>query len=83
LRVSIFVLIIEVMGVSSNSLITFLRCDHLSSQVNRFEADTVASLLWLLEGSLADKLDYERQPDGRIRPILACMYGSPSFKMRP
>jgi DNA replication ATP-dependent helicase Dna2 len=40
--------------------------DQLSSQVNDFEADAVAALLWLLEGRLADKLDNERQPDGGI-----------------
>ena len=40
--------------------------DTLSSQVNDFEADAVASLLWLLEGRLADKLDNERQPDGSV-----------------
>jgi hypothetical protein len=43
--------------------------DQLSSQVNDFEADTVASLLWLLEGRLADKLDNERQPDGSVVPV--------------
>lgn len=40
--------------------------DTLSSQVNDFEADAVASLLYLLEGRLADKLDNERQPDNSI-----------------
>ena len=37
-----FVLIIGVLGVSSNSLITLLRCDYLGSQVNHNEADAVA-----------------------------------------
>jgi hypothetical protein len=37
--------------------------------VNHFEADAVASPLLLLEGSLADKPDYERQPDGSIGAI--------------
>jgi DNA replication ATP-dependent helicase Dna2 len=43
--------------------------DTLSSQVNDFEADAVASLLWLLEGRLADRLDNERQPNGSVVPI--------------
>lgn len=34
--------------------------------MNDFEADAVASLLRLLEGRLADKLDNERQPDGGV-----------------
>jgi DNA replication ATP-dependent helicase Dna2 len=40
--------------------------DTLSSQVNDFEADAVASLLWLLQGRLADKLDNERHSDGSV-----------------
>jgi hypothetical protein len=44
----------------------FLYDDTLSSQVNDFEADAVASLLWLLEGRLANKLNNERRPDGSL-----------------
>jgi DNA replication ATP-dependent helicase Dna2 len=42
----------------------FLYDDNLSSQVNDFEADAVASLIWLLNGRLANELENERKPDG-------------------
>jgi hypothetical protein len=54
--------------------------DTLSSQVNDFEAEAVTSLLWLLEGRLADKLDNERQPDGSVVAISsATPYTSQGF----
>jgi DNA replication ATP-dependent helicase Dna2 len=46
--------------------ICFVYDDKLSSQVNDFEADAVAALLWLLHGHLTDKLLNERKPDGTI-----------------
>ncbi|HEV2883095.1 MAG TPA: AAA domain-containing protein [Pyrinomonadaceae bacterium] len=51
------------------SAVCFIYDDRLSSQVNNFEADAVASLLWLLDGRLADKLNNERQPDGSVKPV--------------
>jgi DNA replication ATP-dependent helicase Dna2 len=49
--------------------VCFVYNDTLSSQVNDFEADAIASLLWLLKGRLANKLDNERQPDGTILTV--------------
>ncbi|MGB7923492.1 MAG: AAA domain-containing protein [Pyrinomonadaceae bacterium] len=40
--------------------------DKLSSQFNDFEASSVASLLWLLQGRMADKPKNERRPDSSI-----------------
>lgn len=44
--------------------VCFVYEDKLSSQINDSEAGAVASLLWLLQGRMADKLKNERQPDG-------------------
>lgn len=46
--------------------VCFVYEDKLSSQINDFEAGAVASLLWLLQGRMADKLKNERRPDGTI-----------------
>lgn len=47
----------------------FVYADGRCSQGNRFEADAVAALLFLLYGRIADGLAGERlPPDGRLRP---------------
>jgi DNA replication ATP-dependent helicase Dna2 len=46
--------------------VCFIYDDRLSSQINDFEADAVAALLWLLQGRLTDKLKNEKGPDGSI-----------------
>jgi DNA replication ATP-dependent helicase Dna2 len=46
--------------------VCFVYEDKLSSQINDFEAGAVASLLWLLQGRMADKLRNERGPDGLV-----------------
>ena len=48
------------------STVCFVYNDEASSQANDFEADSVASLIWLLQNRLADRLLNERQSDGRI-----------------
>ncbi|MGD9588739.1 MAG: DEAD/DEAH box helicase [Pyrinomonadaceae bacterium] len=47
----------------------FIYDDDSSSQSNDFEADNVASLIWLLSGNMSDKLLNERKPDGTIDVI--------------
>lgn len=49
-----------------SSCVCFIYEDKLSSQINDFEAGAVASLLWLLQGRMADKLKNERGPDGSV-----------------
>ncbi|MCP9495474.1 MAG: DNA2/NAM7 family helicase [Pyrinomonadaceae bacterium MAG19_C2-C3] len=49
----------------------FVYDDRSSSQVNDFEADAVASLLWLMYGRIADKLENQRKPDGTIDTLLS------------
>lgn len=44
----------------------FVYDDEISSQTNDFEADSIASLIWLLQGRLADRLSNERRPNGLI-----------------
>jgi len=49
----------------------FIYDDRFSGQVNDFEADAVASLLWLMYGRIADKLENQRKPDGTIDTLLS------------
>lgn len=46
--------------------VCFVYDDDSSGQTNDFEADNVASLVWLLQKHLSNKLLNERQPDGTI-----------------
>ncbi len=48
--------------------VSFVYDDVLSSQVNDFEADAVAAMIWLLRRRLTNQLKNERQPDGGFRP---------------
>lgn len=50
----------------NSPVVCFVYDDDMSSQTNEFEADSVASLIWLLKNHLSDKLMNERQPDGTI-----------------
>jgi len=43
--------------------VCFVYDDRLSSQVNDFEADSTAALLWLLCHSLGDRLENENRPE--------------------
>ena len=51
--------------------VCFVYDDEASSQSNDFEADAVASLIWLLNDRLANKLLSERQPGGTINRVKA------------
>jgi DNA replication ATP-dependent helicase Dna2 len=46
--------------------VCFIYDDRLSSQINDFESDAVAALLWLLKGRRTDKLKNEKKPEGSI-----------------
>jgi hypothetical protein len=59
--------------------VSFVYEDRLSSQVNDFEAETIAALLWLLRGRMADQLDNERQADGTVREGLKRPYTPEQF----
>ncbi len=59
--------------------VSFVYDDVLSSQVNDFEADTVAALIWLLRGRLKNQLLNERSPDGAIRPPSEALYETENF----
>jgi|CXWL01.1.fsa_nt_gi hypothetical protein len=59
--------------------VSFIYADTLSSQVNEFEADSIASLLWLLRGSLRKQLRNERMVNGLFRPETEELHDSTSF----
>ena len=58
--------------------VCFIYEDRLSSQINEFESDSAAALLWLLKQHLVDKLDNERNPDGTLKPTEPSSTYSPS-----
>lgn len=62
--------------------ISFIYDDHSSSQVNDFEADAVAALIWLLHGSLTDHLLNERVADGSVPPPSTTAYTATNFWQR-
>jgi hypothetical protein len=47
--------------------VCFIYEDTISSQINDFEADSTAALIWLLSKHLASKLENERDADGSIK----------------
>lgn len=58
----------------------FIYEDTISSQINDFEADSTAALIWLLNNCLANKMENERGTDGAIKPFLpASKYNSSDF----
>lgn len=59
--------------------VSFVYNDMLSSQVNNFEADTVAALVWLLRLRLKDQLLNERRPDGTSKPASDNLYEAKAF----
>ena len=59
--------------------VSFIYQDTLSSQVNQFEADAVATLLWLLRGRLTNQLLNEQQTDGSFRPESNQLYELEGF----
>lgn len=60
--------------------VCFIYEDPISSQINDFEADSTASLIWLLGKHLANKLENERDVDGSIKPHLpSTIYPPHSF----
>jgi hypothetical protein len=67
----------------SKATMCFVYPDERSSQWNRFEADAVASLVWLLQGRLASVLAGERTaPDGALRARSATTYKPAEFWQR-
>ncbi len=61
-------------------VVCFVYPEGRSSQWNRFEADAVAALIWLLHGRMADQLLGERvPPTGATRPPTSAPYGVPDF----
>lgn len=59
--------------------VSFVYQDVLSSQVNDFEADAVAALIWLLRGRLRNQLLNECRPDGTFRPASDLLYQTQQF----
>lgn len=57
----------------------FVHTDDISSQVNDFEADAVAALVWLLRGRLKSQLLHERRPDGTELPASPTPYPLDDF----
>jgi hypothetical protein len=62
--------------------VSFIYTDALSSQVNPFEADAVASILFLLKGRLANRLRNEVGSDGVMRPRSSIPYDGDTFWAR-
>lgn len=50
--------------------VCFIYEDTISSQINDFEADSAAALIWLLNKYLDSKLENERGIEGKIKPYL-------------
>ncbi|GMU20605.1 MAG: hypothetical protein AMXMBFR13_07020 [Phycisphaerae bacterium] len=59
--------------------VCFVYQEGRSSQSNRFEADAVSALIWLLHGRLADRLQNERDPAGRTIPRSTTPYTPQEF----
>lgn len=58
----------------------FIYREGRSSQWNQFEADAVASLVWLLANRVGDHLVNERiAPAGNIQPTIGLPYSMPDF----
>lgn len=59
--------------------VCFVYDDNLSSQVNDFESDAVASLIWLLYGRQADRLLNERTSSGSTLAASSTAYPMKAF----
>lgn len=59
--------------------ISFVYRDPLSAQVNDFEADAIAALIWLLRGRLADQLLNRLDPNNNVLPPSTTPYSVESF----
>jgi hypothetical protein len=59
--------------------VSFVYPDVLSAQVNDFEADSIAALLWLLSDRLRKQLLNECNPDGTFKQDPGNLYGSERF----
>lgn len=59
--------------------VSFIYQDTLSSQVNQFEADTIASLLWILRKTLTIQLLNERQVNGSFLSMSNNLYEAEGF----
>jgi DNA replication ATP-dependent helicase Dna2 len=59
--------------------VSFVYKDILSTQVNDFEADTTAALIWLLHNRLQDQLLNERNRDGTFKRTSNTAYSSHDF----
>lgn len=57
----------------------FVYDEGRSSQWNPFEADAVASLVWLLSNSLSSQLSNELDPSGLIKPLSTSPYSVTDF----
>lgn len=62
--------------------LSFLYHDMLSSQVNPFEADVVAALVWLLKHNLRSQLLEERMPNGNTLAPVTALYSDEQFWTR-
>ena len=60
----------------------FVYDEGRSSQWNPFEADAVASLVWLLSGCLSSQLANELDPSGALKPTSTSPYLAPAFWAR-
>jgi DNA replication ATP-dependent helicase Dna2 len=61
------------------SAVSFVYDDDLSSQTNDFEADAVASILYLLHERLSNQLQNECKPDGTYWALTDQRYSKKSF----
>lgn len=55
-------------------VVSFTYDDDISSQVNSFEADSIAALIWYYRTRLTDQLNNERDRSGTIKPNSAKVY---------
>ena len=58
--------------------VCFIYNDEISSQINDFEADGTAALIWLLNKHLASILENEFGTDGTVKPHLPASLYNPS-----
>jgi DNA replication ATP-dependent helicase Dna2 len=66
----------------SQACSVFVYHEGRSSQWNPFEADAVASLVWLLSGTLSSQLENERDPSGALIPRSTTPYSAADFWAR-
>ncbi|XWW47711.1 DNA2/NAM7 family helicase [Fibrella sp. USSR17] len=63
----------------NSPVVAFTYDDDISSQVNSFEADTIAALTWLYRTLLTDRLENERDHNGTIKLSSTSVYFSQDF----